>query len=83
MACQFGNLSIVQYLIEKGANIKVKDENKQTPLYYASKECNTDIVKYINGIAKQKGDCFIGWYSENSSSKEYISRRTISSSTQL
>ena len=46
-ASEIGSLSIVQYLIEKGANIEATDGVKQTPLYVASLRGKTDIVKYL------------------------------------
>ena len=44
----------VQYLIEKGANVEVKDEEQQTPLHIAYMDAFTDVVKYLvsNGANK-------------------------------
>ena len=36
IACRFGYLSIVQYLIEKGANIEAKNQYQYTPPTIAS-----------------------------------------------
>ena len=47
MACEKGNLPLVQYLIEKGADIEVKDYFENTPLHCASSHGYTDIVKYL------------------------------------
>ena len=46
-ACLRGNLQVVQYLVEKGANIEAKDWDKNTPLHLASYRGNTDVVKYL------------------------------------
>ena len=42
-----GSLSVVQYLIEKGANIEARDKDQKTPLHFASNEGKTDVVKYL------------------------------------
>ena len=46
-ACEKDNLPIVQYLIEKSANIEAKDNYQETPLHRASVNDNTDIVEYL------------------------------------
>lgn len=45
----FGNAETFQLLIEKGANIKSKDDNLRTPLIIASCYGNIEIVKYLLG----------------------------------
>ena len=46
-ACLNGRLPIVQYLIEKGADIEAKNQEKKTPLHYASWNGQTNVVKYL------------------------------------
>ena len=47
IACNQGYLSIVQYLIEKGANIEAKDKYQQTPLHIACQNNNLPVVQYL------------------------------------
>ena len=47
IACQKGQLEIVQSLVEKGANIEAKDKSEKTPLHIASTRVNTDVVNYL------------------------------------
>ena len=46
-ASYIGYLPIVQYLIEKGANIEAKDENQWTPLHIACFKGFLPIVQYL------------------------------------
>ena len=46
-ACSDGDLSIVQYLIEKGANIEAEDDNRKTPLHFACWKGHLPIVQYL------------------------------------
>ena len=43
-ACQFCHLPIVEYLVEKDANIEAKDEDKRTPLHCTCEQCHLLIV---------------------------------------
>ena len=45
--CKEGYLSIVEYLIEKGAKIDTFDADNWTPLHYACAKGQLDIIKYI------------------------------------
>ena len=45
-ACRHGRLTIVKYLISKGANIEAKNQIGQTPLHCAARG-RTDVVKYL------------------------------------
>ena len=47
IACSSVHFPIVQYLIEKGANIEAKDKNQHTPLYVASEEGYLPTVQYL------------------------------------
>ena len=47
IACQYGQLSIVQYLISKGASPISINSNHETPLHIAALFCKLDIVQYL------------------------------------
>ena len=47
IACENNHLQIVQYLIEKGANIEIQDCGGKTSLHFASLYGNTEVVKYL------------------------------------
>ena len=61
-ACEEGHLTIVEYLISKGANINAKDENGDYVIHYASKEGLLPIVQ--NLIEQQNIDIDIKGYKE-------------------
>ena len=46
-ASKNGHLSIIEYLISKGANIEAKDKYERTPLHYACQEGHIEIVEYL------------------------------------
>ena len=46
-ACKDGHLTIVEYLIDKGAQIEVVDEENYTPLHYACAKGHLDVIKYL------------------------------------
>jgi ankyrin repeat protein len=46
-ASSIGNTEVVKLLIEKGADINVKNNFGSTPLHYASNEGNTEVVKLL------------------------------------
>ena len=48
-AAQDGNLEVVQILLEKGANIEVKDICSGTPLYWAFTWDKLDVAKSLIG----------------------------------
>ena len=43
-ACQYGHLDCVRFLIDRGANVNVRNHNGYTPLHFAS---NVEIVKVL------------------------------------
>ena len=43
-SCEKGYLPIVQYLVEKGANIEAKDKDQQTLILFTSR---SDVIKYL------------------------------------
>ena len=45
-----GNIEGVKYLVEKGSDINIKDEDGQTALDYAEKNRHTDIVNYLTDM---------------------------------
>ena len=47
LATNSGNLTMIEYLISKGENIEIKDNNESTPLLYACKMYNRPIVEYL------------------------------------
>ena len=47
VAAQFGHFKIVQYLIEKGANIEVQNEFHYSPLHFACLKGSLSIVQYL------------------------------------
>lgn len=46
-ASKDGYLTIVEYLIDKGAQIEVMDEENYTPLHYACAKGHLDVIKYL------------------------------------
>ena len=42
-----GHIPIVQYLIEKGANIEAKDEDQNTYLHWACQNDHFQVVHYL------------------------------------
>jgi len=51
LACEHGNLDVIDYLVNNGANIHAK--NNQA-LDWASKHGNTHIVKYLEDYIEKK-----------------------------
>ena len=49
IACGKGHLLIVQYLIEKGANIEAKNIGQWTPLLVSCEKGHLPIVQYLIG----------------------------------
>jgi ankyrin repeat protein len=47
LACDIGNIEIVQLLLEKGANVDVLDDNFMTPLHYAANRNHFKIIKKL------------------------------------
>ena len=62
VACQNGHLEIVQYLVQNGAEVNARNNQKDTPLALACPGRHTDIVKFLmqNGAnidtVNQEGD---------------------------
>ena len=80
-ACEKGHLQIVQYLIEKGANIEEKDQRRQPPFHPASLQGKTDVVKYLvdkdaNKNAQNKEEklhmMLFPWRSERDDIREFL-----------
>ncbi len=46
-ACKKGNVGLVKYLIEKGANVNAENNNKRTLLSFASILGHLELVKYL------------------------------------
>ncbi len=46
-AAHDGNLDVVEYLVEKGADVNARDNNGSTPLDHARKNNHPDVVNYI------------------------------------
>jgi ankyrin repeat protein len=46
-AILYGNLGIVELLIDKGANLETEDREGETPLHEAVSFCNTDVVELL------------------------------------
>jgi ankyrin repeat protein len=53
-ACNKNKIKIVEYLIEKGANVKLKDKDGNTAFFRACKYSNANIVKFF--ITKEMFD---------------------------
>ena len=47
VACEYNQPTIIQYLIEKGADIEAKNSNEQTPLHLACNDDNLPIIEYL------------------------------------
>ena len=50
IAAGSGHINVVQTLLDKGANIKAKDNNKWTALVWANSEDHKDVVKLLNQV---------------------------------
>jgi ankyrin repeat protein/CII-binding regulator of phage lambda lysogenization HflD len=46
-ACEKGNLEAVKYLVEKGVNVNMENEERLTPLYYACQKGDLELVRYL------------------------------------
>ncbi|XP_031632449.1 poly [ADP-ribose] polymerase tankyrase-2-like [Contarinia nasturtii] len=46
-AAMYGNTDVVEYLIEKGAEVNVENEWHETPLYKAASEDHVDTIKLL------------------------------------
>lgn len=47
IACSAGHIEIVKLLIEKGANVRVTNNNGQTPLHYAASRNRLDVAQVL------------------------------------
>jgi len=47
IACQYGTLNVVKYLVEEGVNIEARNIYNNTPFHMACQEGNLDVVKYL------------------------------------
>jgi ankyrin repeat protein len=50
----YGSKEIIELLVEKGANISIKDEEGYTPIDIAEQEGHQDIANYLKEILQQK-----------------------------
>ena len=48
LAARYGHKEIVEYLVEKGADVNAKDKEGWTPLHFAAQEGHTEIVEWQN-----------------------------------
>ena len=81
-ACKSGDLQIVQYLIEKGANVEAQNSIGNGPLHLASGYGKTNIVKYLiskgaNKYAKNEDcetpfDVACDWVGEDKTQRDII-----------
>ena len=58
IASYYGNMDLVEYLVEKGAEIDAADEDSMTPLLFASQNKNLDVCHtsgLINAIKAWSG----------------------------
>ncbi|MGL9725759.1 MAG: ankyrin repeat domain-containing protein [Wolbachia sp.] len=46
-AASFGDTNVTKSLLEEGANVDIKDQNKNTPLHLAAYSGHTGIVKLL------------------------------------
>eukprot|EP00919_Chromeraceae_sp_WS-2016_P064169 GHVR01151800.1.p1 GENE.GHVR01151800.1~~GHVR01151800.1.p1 ORF type:complete len:107 (+),score=8.97 GHVR01151800.1:2001-2321(+) len=73
-----GHLELVKFFIGKGANVNARDNNRVTPLIWASEEGHLDVVKFLIEKGAEINDrdlvCFI--YDDNTwlCSRLYIFR---------
>ena len=47
LACEIGDIKIVQYLVQKGAKINIKNHQENTPLHLASSKNHFPVVKFL------------------------------------
>jgi len=52
-ACKFGNIKIIQYLVENGAELDTIDKYGRTPLCFAAENGHINIVKYLLKLGAQ------------------------------
>ena len=66
IASKNGHLEIVNFLVEKGAQIELTNHNNETPFYIANRENYKEIAKYL--LEKKRE-------AENQNPKEYFSNK--------
>ena len=47
VACDYGRADIVRLLVEKGANVEIKDDENKTPVIHAIESNSLDVVQYL------------------------------------
>ena len=47
IAAYYGNAACLKILIDRGGNVKLLDNNSETPLYYAAKHGHTECIKLL------------------------------------
>ncbi|ORX83130.1 ankyrin [Anaeromyces robustus] len=73
-AAKSGDLTKIKEMIQKGININVKDEEKNTSLIIAAREGQLEIVKFLIGVNyKEVFDLILEWNRTNHNlSEQYI-----------
>ena len=54
MAIEEGNLKMVKYLVEHGANLNAKNVNNDTPFEFAKQGSDADIINYLSSVMNDK-----------------------------
>ncbi|XP_078173399.1 ankyrin repeat family protein [Carex rostrata] len=57
LACLYGHLACVEYILQRGANLEIKDEEGAIPLHDACAGGFTEIVSYILNFASNNPEC--------------------------
>ena len=53
VACHLGSIVLVQLLLDRGANLNMRDSNHRTPLSYAHEGTNQRLMMYLNSLNAQ------------------------------
>lgn len=56
IACKGGNAKLTSLLIDVGANLEMKDEDGETPLYFAARNGHVDCVEALLKGPERKAD---------------------------
>jgi ankyrin repeat protein len=56
IACKGGNAKLTALLIEVGANLEMRDEDGETPLYFAARNGHVDCIEELLKDPKRKAD---------------------------
>ena len=55
-ASHYGNLEAVKYLIEKGVNINIKNNDGYSALDHAEKNGHTNIINFLKNVKAKRGN---------------------------